>query len=72
MGGPVTVVDDFVKDVSNTLTQVTQPIEKAVTAGVEDTSKNLTTVLQPVEKAVTAVSQDPKALAAIAFAVAAP
>ena len=72
MGGPTKVVDDFVQDVSNTITQVTQPIEKAVTAGVEDTSKNLTTVLQPVEKVVTAVSQDPKALAAIAFAVAAP
>jgi len=72
MGGPVKVVEDFVQDTSNTLTQITQPIEKAVTAGVEDTSKNLTTVLQPVEKAVTAISQDPKALAAIAFAVAAP
>jgi hypothetical protein len=72
MGGPVKVVEDFVQDPGKTLTQITQPIEKAVTAGVEDTSKNLTTVLQPVEKAVTAVSQDPKALAAIAFAVAAP
>ena len=72
MGGPVKVVEDFVKDTSNTLTKITQPIEKAVTAGVQDTSKNLTTVLQPVEKAVTAVAQDPKALAAIAFAVAAP
>ena len=59
-------------DISNAFTQITQPIEKAVTAGVEDTSKNLTSALQPVEKAVNAVSQDPKALAAIAFAVAAP
>jgi hypothetical protein len=41
MGGSAKVVDDFVQDVSNTITQVTQPIEKAVTAGVEDTSKNL-------------------------------
>jgi hypothetical protein len=72
MGGPTKVVEDFVQDTSNTLTQITQPIEKAVTAGVEDTSKNLTSALQPVEKAVTAISQDPKALAAIAFAVAAP
>jgi hypothetical protein len=72
MGGPTKVVDDFVKDTSKTLTQITQPIEKAVTAGVEDTSKNLTSALQPVEKVITAVSQDPKALAAIAFAVAAP
>ena len=72
MGGPTKVVEDFVQDTSNTLTQIAQPLEKAVTAGVEDTSKNLTTVLQPVEKAVNAVSQDPKALAAIAFAVAAP
>lgn len=72
MGGPTKVVDDFVADVSNTLTQVTQPIEKAVTAGVEDTSKNLTSALQPVEKIITAVSQDPKAMTAIAFAVAAP
>ena len=59
-------------DISDAFTQITQPIEKAVTAGVEDTSKNLTSALQPVEKAVNAVSQDPKALAAIAFAVAAP
>lgn len=72
MGGPTKVVDNFVKDVSNTITQVTQPIEKAVTAGVEDTSKNLTSALQPVEKIITAVSQDPKAMTAIAFAVAAP
>ena len=72
MGGPAKVVTNFVEDTSKTLTKITQPIEKAVTAGVEDTSKNLTTVLQPVEKVVTAVSQDPKALAAIAFAVAAP
>ena len=72
MGGPAKVVDDFVQDVSNTITQVTQPIEKAVTAGVEDTSKNLTSALQPVEKIITAVSQDPKAMTAIAFAVAAP
>ena len=72
MGGPTKAVEDFVKDPAKTITQVTQPLEKAVTAGVEDTSKNLTSALQPVEKAVTAVSQDPKALAAIAFAVAAP
>lgn len=72
MGGPAKVVTNFVEDTSKTLTKITQPIEKAVTAGVEDTSKNLTNVLQPVEKVVTAVSQDPKALAAIAFAVAAP
>jgi hypothetical protein len=59
-------------DISDAFTQITQPIEKAVTAGVEDTSKNLTSALQPVEKAVNAVAQDPKALAVIAFAVAAP
>jgi hypothetical protein len=72
MGGPVKVVEDFVKDTSNTLTKITQPIEKAVTAGVQDTSKNLTTALQPVEKAATAVVQDPKALATIGLAVAIP
>ena len=63
MGGPTKVVEDFVQDTSNTLTQIAQPIEKAVTAGVEDTSKNLTTVLQPVEKvatkATTELAQDP-------------
>jgi hypothetical protein len=58
MGGPTKVVEDFVQDVSNTITQVTQPIEKAVTAGVEDTSKNLTTVAQPVEKAVSKATAD--------------
>ena len=72
MGGPAKVVTNFVEDTSKTLTKITQPIEKAVTAGVEDTSKNLTSALQPVEKVITAVSQDPKALAAIAFAVAVP
>lgn len=88
MGGVTKVVDDFVQtgnlpqssggggdifsDIGNAFTQVTQPLEKAITAGVEDTSKNLTSALQPVEKVITAVSQDPKALAAIAFAVAAP
>jgi hypothetical protein len=61
-----------VAPVAKAVTAVTQPVEKAVTAGVADTSKNLTSALQPVEKVVTAVSQDPKALAAIAIAVAAP
>ena len=45
-------------DISNAFTQITQPIEKAVTAGVEDTSKNLTTALQPVEKNVTQAVAD--------------
>jgi hypothetical protein len=45
-------------DISNAFTQITQPIEKAVTAGVEDTSKNLTTALQPVEKDVTQAVAD--------------
>jgi hypothetical protein len=58
MGGSTTVVDDFVKDVSNTLTQITQPIEKAVTAGVEDTTKNLSASLQPLEKDVTQAVAD--------------
>jgi hypothetical protein len=58
MGGPTKVVEDFVQDTSNAITQVTQPIEKAVTAGVEDTSKNLTTVAQPVEKAVSKATAD--------------
>jgi hypothetical protein len=58
MGGSTTVVDDFVKDVSNTLTQITQPIEKAVTAGVEDTTKNISTSLQPLEKDVTQAVAD--------------
>jgi hypothetical protein len=61
-----------VAPVAKAVTAVTQPVEKAVTAGVADTSKNLTSALQPVEKAVTALSQDPKALVAIAIAVAAP
>ena len=47
-------------------------VGKAVTDFVQDPSKATTSALQPVEKAVNAVSQDPKALAAIAFAVAAP
>jgi hypothetical protein len=51
MGGATKTVEDFVQDPGKTLTQITQPIEKAVTSGVEDTSKNLTTVAQPVEKA---------------------
>lgn len=72
MGGPTKVIEDFVQDTSNTLTQITQPIEKAVTAGVEDTSKNLTTVLQPVEKAVNYIGAHPEMQAAIAFAAAAP
>jgi hypothetical protein len=72
MGGATKVVDDFVQDVSNTFTQITQPIEKAVTAGVEDTSKNLTTVLQPVEKAVNYVGAHPEIQLAIAMAVAVP
>jgi len=72
MGGPVTVVDDFVKDVSNTLTQVTQPIEKAVTAGVEDTSKNLTSALQPVEKTINYIGAHPELQLAVAMAVAVP
>ena len=58
MGGPAKVVDDFVQDVSNTITQVTQPIEKAVTAGVEDTTKNISTSLQPLEKDVTQAVAD--------------
>jgi hypothetical protein len=58
MGGPTKVVEDFVQDTSNTLTQIAQPLEKAVTAGVEDTSKNLTTVAQPVEKAVSKATAD--------------
>lgn len=58
MGGPSKVVDDFVQDVSNTITQVTQPIEKAVTAGVEDTTKNISTSLQPLEKDVTQAVED--------------
>lgn len=41
MGGPAKVVTNFVEDTSKTLTKITQPIEKAVTAGVQDTSKNL-------------------------------
>jgi len=72
MGGPTKVVEDFVQDTSNTLTQIAQPIEKAVTAGVEDTSKNLTTVLQPVEKAVNYIGAHPEMQLAIAFAAAAP
>ena len=72
MGGPVTVVDDFVKDVSNTLTQVTQPIEKAVTSGVEDTSKNLTSALQPVEKTINYIGAHPELQLAVAMAVAVP
>jgi len=58
MGGPTKVVEDFVQDTSNTLTQIAQPLEKAVTAGVEDTSKNLTTVAQPVEKAASKAVAD--------------
>jgi hypothetical protein len=72
MGGPTKVVDDFVQDVSNTITQVTQPIEKAVTAGVEDTSKNLTSALQPVEKAVNYVGAHPELQLAVAMMVAVP
>ena len=72
MGGPTKVVEDFVQDTSNTLTQITQPVEKAVTAGVEDTSKNLTTVLQPVEKAVNYIGANPNMQLALAMAVAVP
>jgi hypothetical protein len=72
MGGASKVVEDFVQDTSNTITQVTQPIEKAVTAGVEDTSKNLTSALQPVEKAVNYIGANPNAQLALALAVAAP
>lgn len=72
MGGATKAVEDIVQDTSNTITQVTQPIEKAVTAGVEDTSKNLTTVLQPVEKAVNYIGAHPEVQLAIAFAAAAP
>ena len=61
-----------VAPVTKAVTAVTQPVEKAVTAGVADVSKGATNLLQPVEKVVTAVSQDPKALVAIAVAVAAP
>jgi len=59
-------------DISNAFTRITQPIEKAVTAGVEDTSKNLTTVFQPVEKAVNYVGAHPEIQLAIAMAVAVP
>ena len=72
MGGPTKAVEDFVQDTSNTLTKITQPVEKAVTAGVQDTSKNLTTVLQPVEKAVNYIGAHPEMQASIAFAAAAP
>jgi len=58
MGGATKAVEDIVQDTSNTITNITQPIEKAVTAGVEDTSKNLTTVAQPVEKAVSKAVAD--------------
>ena len=63
---------EAVAPVAKAVTAVTQPVEKAVTAGVADVSKGATNLLQPVEKVVTAVSQDPKALVAIAVAVAAP
>jgi len=59
-------------DISNAFTQVTQPLEKAITAGVEDTSKNLTTVLQPVEKAVNYIGANPNMQLALAMAVAVP
>ena len=72
MGGPTKVVEDFVQDTSNTLTQITQPVEKAVTAGVEDTSKNLTSALQPVEKAVNYIGANPNMQLALAMAVAVP
>jgi len=72
MGGPTKVVEDFVQDTSNTLTQIAQPLEKAVTAGVEDTSKNLTSALQPVEKAINYIGAHPEMQLAIAFAAAAP
>jgi hypothetical protein len=76
MGGPAKVVEDFVQDTSNTLTKVTQPIEKAVTKGVtevaQDPSKAVTNVLQPVEKAVNYIGAHPEAQAAIALAAAAP
>jgi hypothetical protein len=49
---------DIFSDIGNAFTQVTQPLEKAVTAGVEDTSKNLTTALQPAEKNVTQAVAD--------------
>jgi hypothetical protein len=58
MGGPTTTVSDFFEDPAKTLTQITQPLEKAVTAGVEDTSKNLTTALQPAEKNITQAVAD--------------
>jgi len=63
---------DIFSDIGNAFTQITQPIEKAVTAGVEDTSKNLTSALQPVEKAVNYIGAHPEMQAAIAFAAAAP
>jgi hypothetical protein len=72
MGGATKAVEDVVKDVSNTITQVTQPIEKAVTAGVEDTSKNLTSALQPVEKVVNYIGAHPELQLAVAMAVAVP
>ena len=58
MGGATKTVEDFVQDPGKTLTQITQPIEKAVTSGVEDTSKNLTTALQPAEKNITQAVAD--------------
>lgn len=72
MGGPTKAVEDFVQDTSNTLTKITQPVEKAVTAGVEDTSKNLTSALQPVEKAVNYIGAHPEMQAALLLAVAVP
>lgn len=72
MGGATKAAEDFVNDTSNTLTKITQPVEKAVTAGVEDTSKNLTSALQPVEKAVNYIGAHPEMQVALAFAAAAP
>jgi len=72
MGGPTKVVEDFVQDTSNTLTQIAQPLEKAVTAGVEDTSKNLTSALQPVEKTINYIGAHPELQLAVAMAVAVP
>jgi hypothetical protein len=63
---------DIFSDIGNAFTQVTQPLEKAVTAGVEDTSKNLTSALQPVEKAVNYIGAHPDMQLALAMTVAVP
>ena len=63
---------ELVQNPAKAVTNVLQPVEKTVTAGVADVSKGATDLLQPVEKVVTSIASDPKALTAIALAVAAP